>query len=201
MPPRHRPSPCRRFFRHGARPSISRRRSPSPASCPSSAAQHRPGGQIDRRDIHAGGAEQQRRRGLVAAAISTTPSTGVAAQQFLGRPSPADCGRAWWSASGRISDSDSAGNSIGKPPAIRNAALDVIDPRFEMHVAGLRVRPGVEDRDPPDGPSTPPARNPSAWRASDGQGAQIVGRKPARAAELVGLIFLSVMSAPLRRMG
>src|ERR1700676_5448460 len=44
------------------------------------------------------------------------------------------------------SDSDSAGNSSGKPPAI-STPLDVVDPGLEMHVAGLRVRPGVEDRD------------------------------------------------------
>ena len=48
------------------------------------AAQHRTGGQIDRRDIHAGGAEQQRRRGLVAAAHQHHAIDGVAAQQFLG---------------------------------------------------------------------------------------------------------------------
>ena len=51
----------------------------------------------------------------------------------------------------------------------QHAALDVIDAALEVHVAGLRVGPGVEDRDDRPVPSTPPARSPSASRANGGR--------------------------------
>jgi len=56
------------------------------------------------------------------------------------------------------SDSDSAGNSIGKPPAIQDAALDVIYPGFEMHVAGCASDQVLRIAMTGD-PSTPPARS------------------------------------------
>src|SRR6267378_4718246 len=59
-----------------------------------------------------------------------------------------------------------------------------------MHVAGLRVRPGVEDRD--DRAALPLLRRVTHLHGARAmaKGAQIVGRKPARAAELVGALFL-----------
>ena len=121
--PRRRPSPCRRSCRRAARPSISRRPSPSPASCPSScrAASGRPA------DRSPGCSCWWRRAAAPAWSCRSRPSAprrrrdGRAAVPR--RPSPAGCGRAWWSASGSDSDSDSAGSSIGKPPAIRMPRL------------------------------------------------------------------------------
>jgi len=64
----------------------------------------------------------------------------------------------------------------------QNAALHVVDPASEMHVTGLRVRPGVEDRD---------HRTPSPLfrcvahlhgAGAMAEGTEIVGRKPSRAA-------------------
>ena len=75
--PRHRPSPCRRFSRRAARPSISRRRSPSPASCPSScrAASAR---RADRSRANSCWWRRAADAGVVLSQppISTTPSTG-----------------------------------------------------------------------------------------------------------------------------
>ena len=132
------------------------------------AAQHRPGRQIDRRQVHAGGAEQQARRGLVATAHQHDAVDGMAAQQFLGvhRQHVAVEHR------GRLQKrfrQRQRRQLHRKTARHQDAALDVVDAALEMHVAGLRVRPGVEDRDDRAGPSTPPARSPSASRASGGR--------------------------------
>src|SRR3981081_2421473 len=89
----------------------------------------------------------------------------------------------------KLSDSDSAGSSIGKPPAWQDAAFDVLDPALEVHVAGLSVRPGVEDGD--DRPADPILRRVAHLHGARAmaEGAQIVGREPARAAELGGGLF------------
>ena len=88
------------------------------------------------------------------------------------------------------SDSDSAGNSIGKAAGHQDAALDVVDPRLEMHVAGLRVRPGVEDRD--DRTALPFLRRVAHLHGARAmaKGAKIVGRKPARATERFGTFLV-----------
>src|SRR5258708_14735744 len=59
-----------------------------------------------------------------------------------------------------------------------------------MHVAGVRVRPGVYDRD--DRPGLPLLRRVShVHRArAVAEGAKVVGREPARAAELIGRFVL-----------
>src|SRR5260370_41041585 len=58
-----------------------------------------------------------------------------------------------------------------------------------MHVAGLRVRPRVEDRDHLT--ALPFLRRVTHLRGARAmaKGAEIVGREPARAAELVGTLF------------
>ena len=60
---------------------------------------------------------QQRRRGLVAAAHQHDAIDRMASASAPPRPSPACCGRAWCVGLTKLSDSDSAGSSIGKPPA------------------------------------------------------------------------------------
>src|SRR5882724_4747846 len=58
-----------------------------------------------------------------------------------------------------------------------------------MHVAGLRVRPGVEDRD--HRAALPLLRRVTHLHGARAmaKGTKIVGREPARAAELVGILF------------
>ena len=153
------------------------------------AAQHRPGRQIDRRQIHRGGAEQQARRGLVAAAHQHHAVDGMAAQQFLGvhRQHVAIEHR------GRLQErfrQRQRRQFHRKAAGHQHAALDVVDAALEMHVAGLRVRPGVEDRD--DRAALPLLRRVAHLHRARAmaEGAQIVGREPARAAELVGGLFL-----------
>src|SRR6202158_3346125 len=81
------------------------------------------------------------------------------------------------------SDSDNAGNSIGKALAVAHAAL-------ERQVAGLRVRPGIEDRD--HGAVLPLLRRVAHLHGAGAvaEGAQIVGREPARSAERFRAFFL-----------
>src|SRR6201999_1067641 len=71
----------------------------------------------------------------------------------------------------------------------QDAALDVVDPALEMHVAGLRIRPCVEDRD--DGTILPLLRRIAHLHRARAmaEGAEIVGREPACAAELFGLLL------------
>ena len=153
------------------------------------AAQHRPGGKVDRRQVHRGGAEQQARRGLVAAAHQHHAVDGMAAQQFLGvhrqHVAVEHGGRlqeGFRQRQRRQFHREAAGH--------QHAALDVVDPALEMHVAGLRVRPGVEDRD--DGPALPLLRRIAHLHRARAvaEGPEIVGREPAGAAELVGGLFL-----------
>src|SRR5262249_42237730 len=61
---------------------------------------------------------------------------------------------------------------------------DVIDAALEVHVAGLRIRPGVEDGD--DRPVLPLLRCVTHLHRTGAvaEGAEVVGRKPARAAQL-----------------
>src|SRR5580704_15832261 len=65
----------------------------------------------------------------------------------------------------------------------QDAALDVVDPGLEMHVAGLRIRPGVEDRD--HRPALPFLRRIAHLHRARAmaKGPQIIRREPARAAE------------------
>ena len=72
----------------------------------------------------------------------------------------------------------------------QNAALDVIDAGLEMHVAGLRVRPGVEDRD--HRAALPLLRRVAHLHRARAmaEGTEIVGRKPARAAQRFRSFFL-----------
>jgi hypothetical protein len=85
-----------------------------------------------------------------------------------------------------LSDSDIAGSSIGKSAGLQHAALHVVDARLEMHVAGLGVGPGVEDGDDRlAGPFLRRVAHLHRARAMT-EGAQIVGREPARAAQLIG---------------
>ncbi len=146
------------------------------------AAQHRPRRQIDRGDVHAGRAQQQRRRGLVAAAHQHHAVDGMAAQQFL----RVHCQQIAVEHGGRLQqrfrqrqrrqfDRKAAGH--------QDAALDVVDAGFEMHVAGLRVGPGVEDRD--QRPILPLFRRVAHLHGAGAvtEGSEIVGRKPARAAQ------------------
>ena len=146
------------------------------------AAQHRPGGEIDRGQIHAGGTQQQRRRGLVAAAHQHHAVDGVAAQQFLGihrqQVAVEHGGRLqerFRQRQRRQLHREAAGH--------QDAALDVVDPALEMHVAGLRVRPGIEDRD--HRAAFPLLRRITHLHGARAmaEGAEIVGRKPARAAQ------------------
>ena len=146
------------------------------------AAQHRPGRQIDRGDVHAGGAEQQRRRGLVAAAHQHHAVDGMAAQQFLGvhrQQIAVEHG-------GRLQErfrQRQRRQFHRKAAGHQDAALDVVDPALEMHVAGLRVRPGVEDRD--HRAVLPLLRRIAHLHGARAvaEGPQIVGREPARAAQ------------------
>ena len=161
------------------------------------AAQHRARGQIDRGQIHAGGAEQQRRRGLVAAAHQHHAVDGMAAQQFLGvhrQQVAVEHG-------GRLQErfrQRQRRQFHRKAAGHQDAALDVIDPRLEMHVAGLRVRPGVEDRD--DRAVLPLLRRVAHLHGARAmaEGAEIVGRKPARAAKRFRSFSCSVMAHLLR---
>ncbi len=144
------------------------------------AAQHRPRGQVDRRQIHAGGAEQQRRRGLVATAHQHDAVDRVAAQQFL----RVHCEQIAIQHGGRLQQrfrQRQRRQFQRKSASHQYAALDVVDAGLEMHVAGLSVGPGIEDRnDRPVFPLLGRVAHLHRARAM-AKGAQIVGRKPARA--------------------
>ncbi|KAH2812032.1 hypothetical protein KXV85_005237, partial [Aspergillus fumigatus] len=67
----------------------------------------------------------------------------------------------------------------------QHAALDVVDAALEVHVAGLRIRPCVEDGD--DRAVLPFLRRVSHLHRARtvAEGAEIIGGEPARAAQLV----------------
>ena len=152
------------------------------------AAQHRACGQIDGWEVHAGGAKQKAGRGLVAAAHQHDAIDGMAAQQFfrVHRQHVAIEHRCRFQQRFRQRQRRQLHR---KAACHQHAALDVVDPALEVHVAGLRVRPGVEDCD--DRRALPLLRcithlhRPRAMA----EGAQIVGGEPACAAELVGFLL------------
>jgi hypothetical protein len=69
---------------------------------------------------------------------------------------------------------------------LQHPALHILDPRLEMGVAGVGVGPGVEDRD--HRLAGPFLRREAHLHGagSVAEGAQVVGREPAGAAEGVG---------------
>ena len=146
------------------------------------AAQHRAGRQIDRGQVHAGGAEQQARRGLVAAAHQHHAVDRMAAQQLLGlhrQHVAVEHG-------GRLDErfrQRQRRQFHRKAAGLQHAALDVVDTALEMRVAGLRVGPGIEDRD--HRPALPLLRRVAHLHGARAvaEGAQIVGGEPARAAQ------------------
>ena len=158
------------------------------------AAQHRSGRQIDRGQIHAGGAEQEPRRGLVAAAHQHHAVDGMAAQELLGvhrQHVAVEHG-------GRLQErfrQRQRRQFQRKAAGHQHAALDVVDAALEVHVAGLRVRPGVEDRD--HGAALPLLRRVAHLHGARtmAEGAQIVGGEPARAAQRFRM-FLVVWHDP-----
>ena len=87
------------------------------------AAQHRPGRQIDRRQVHADRAHDQRRAWSCRSRPSAPrrrPDRSAAAPRS---PSPGGCGTAWWSASDRSRPATSPASRPGsRPPARRRAS-------------------------------------------------------------------------------
>ena len=110
------------------------------------AAQHGSCRQKDGWQIHAGGAQQQPRRGLVAAAHQHHRINRVRSQQLLGlhRQHVAIHHRGWLDEAfahrqRRQFDREATCH--------QDAALDVLDSGFEMGMAWLQIGPGVEDGD------------------------------------------------------
>ena len=149
------------------------------------AAQHRAGRHEDAGKSGTGRPHQQGRGRLVAAAHEHGAVDGVAAQQLLhihrqhvavehgGR---LDIG--FRERQRRQLDGQTAG--------LQNAVLDVLHAMLEMGVAGVDVRPGIDDgHHRPADPILRPIAHLHEARAM-AEGAQIVGREPAGASELRG---------------
>ena len=75
----------------------------------------------------------------------------------------------------------------GEAARLQYAALHVLDALLEMRVAGVEIRPGVDD--PDHGPADPILRRVSHLHQprAMAEAAQIVRREPASAAKLTGL--------------
>ncbi len=161
------------------------------------AAQHGTCREINGRQVHAGGAEQKSRRGLVAAAHQHHAIDGMAAQKFLGVHRQHVAIEHGGGLQERFRQRQRR-QLHRKAAGHQHAALDVVDPALEVHVAGLCIRPRVEDRD--DRPVLPLlGRVTHLHRArAMAEGAQVVGRKPARAAELVGSLPAAHDGMPTR---
>ena len=150
------------------------------------AAEHRPGREEDHRHAGAERAHDQRRRGLVAAAHQHRAVDRLAADLLLRlhrqQVAVEHGGRlheGFRHADRRQFDRQAAG--------LQHAALDVVDAALEMGVAGVEVRPGVEDADHrPADPILGRIAHLHHARAM-AEAAQIVGGEPARAAQLFGL--------------
>ena len=110
------------------------------------AAQHRPGGHEDRRDVRARGAHQQRRHGLVAAAEQDGAVGGIGAQRFLRlhrQQVAIEHRRRLHEGLAQRQQRDLHREAARLP----HTALDVVGAQAEMRVARVRVAPGVEDGD------------------------------------------------------
>ncbi len=105
-----------------------------------------PGGHEDGRQVDAGGAHQQRGRGLVAAAHQHRAVHRIGPQQFLGlhreQVAVEHRGRLL-EGLGERGDRELQREAAGLP----HPALDGLRTVAQVDVAGVDVRPGVEDRD------------------------------------------------------
>jgi hypothetical protein len=118
---------------------------PEPLAVPI-AAQHRPCGQEDCRQVHRCGPHQHRRHGLVATAHQHHAVDRIGAQQFL------DVHRQKIAVEHRRGLHERLAQRHGrhlqgKAAGLVDAALHVFDAGFEMVVAGIGVAERVDDRD------------------------------------------------------
>ena len=149
------------------------------------AAQHRASRQEDRRNIHRRRAEQQTRRGLVATAHQHRTIHRMRAQQFLHfhrqHVAIEHGGRLEIALRQR-----QRRQFHRKAPGHQNAAFDVFHPLLEMHMAGLKVRPRIDDRnDRFAGPFLGRIAHLHGARAM-AEAAQIGGAEPPRRAQILG---------------
>ena len=108
--------------------------------------QHRPRGQVDRRQIHAGRAHDERGRGLVATAHQHRAVDGVGAQQLLGLHGEEIAVQH----RGRLLHGlgERHGRHLQRETArLPHAALHLLGALPEMRMAVVDVRPGIDDRD------------------------------------------------------
>ena len=148
------------------------------------AAQHRSGGQIDEGIACRHGPHHEARGGLVAAAHEHRAVDRMRAQQFLrlhGQHVAVEHGGRLHVAFRQRQGRKLQGIAAGLPDAL----LHMLDALLEMHVTGIGVRPGVEDGD--DGLSFPVGRTKSHLHGTRAvaEGAQVIRRKPSRAAQLI----------------
>ena len=156
------------------------------------AAQHRPCGEVDEGQPRADGAQHEARRGLVAAAHQHRAVDGMGADQLLrlDREQVAVEHRRGLDEVLRQADR----RQLDRHPAgLKDPALDPLRPVAEVQVAGVDLRPGVEDRD--HGLAGPVLRRePHLHRAGAvAEAPQVVLGEPARAAQRVGVARPSVV--------
>jgi hypothetical protein len=110
------------------------------------ASQHRSGRQVDGRNVHAGGAQKQARGGLVTPPHQHCAVNGVRAQQFLRLHRQ----HVAIHHGGRLDEAlgdRQCGEFDREAACHQDAALHVVDALLEVHMAGLQVRPSVNDGD------------------------------------------------------
>ena len=110
------------------------------------AVQHRPGGEKNRRQVHADGAHQKARCGLVAAAHQHHTVDRVRAQQFLALHRQEVAVHHGAGLDHHFAQRQ--GGHLDRMPAGRHdAALDRLSALAQVGVAGRNVAPGVDDAD------------------------------------------------------
>ena len=156
------------------------------------AAQHRPGGQVDHRQAGGERAHDQAGRGLVAAAHQHHAVDRVRADLLLGldrEEVAVEHRRRLHEALGerdrRHLDREAAG--------LEHAALHVLDPLLEVHVAGVEVGPGVEDADDRLAHVVGGAVAHLHDARAVAEAAEVVGCEPAGGAELLGGLLVGAV--------
>jgi hypothetical protein len=149
------------------------------------AAQHRTGGEEDRRQVHRQRPHDERGRGLVASAHQHAAVGGIASQELLGlhREEVAIEHR------GRLLEGlreRDRGHLDGESPGLPDAAFHLLGALAEVRVAGVDVAPRVDDRD--DGLAEVVGAVVAHLRGARAmaEAAQILHPVPAVAAQLLG---------------
>ena len=163
------------------------------------AVQHGARRQVDRRQVHAGRAHDERRRGLVAAAHQHAAVHRVGAQQFLGFHGEEVAVHH----GGRLLHGfgERHGRHFQREAArLPDAALHFLGALAEVGVAVVDVRPGIDDRNDRLARVVGAVVAHLRGARAMAEGAQVLDAEPSVRAQFFGLLFLHDASSGERRL-